>query len=590
MTEGSPFLLLVQEHRLGTDSAITEARLQLRRLGINSTFTPAEVGPKGGWSGGAAVLWTHTLQARTLPVKLKRSTLVQLCIDGRFFHLARFCGSSHSAAVTYSALRELLRTIDTDALPCVIGGDFNLEPQAARLIVDEHDPTARLISVGPTCYTTGPAPTTLDFFVCLRGPVPLVRAHNCPTSLATHRAVQLDLQVRHTPEAPRWIRPPRPQTSSVVGPGIWLQPQWDDLSRAIDHFARTLGSSFLSGMASGSDREVQRLWTGWCQLAARELQAATGNETEDFSAPLNRTDVPPSLLGGRTSALPAWCRRRTAEALATGQNGPFLLHKARTRRSMAKHGPLPDWSRLWLDDVCRHAETPSHSTVSVLQKWQIWLLDQIAAQEGADRERRLAKARQRRELLATTLSRDSFRRLRDPEPPDFGGAVHEDGSTHFSPDAILRQQKEIWSKWWGDAGTHHAHRDILPEILKLAPQVLVEPISPQVLRQVASTFATGTCSTDGLHPRHLVVLSDQAIAMLSRMFHIFDIAGWPPSEQQLLVKLIPKKDAGLRPIALFRTAYRVYAKARMWQFRSWMLARDRLGINTAGGRHTLDAA
>jgi hypothetical protein len=57
-----------------------------------------------------------------------------------------------------------------------------------------------------------------------------------------------------------------------------------------------------------------------------------------------------------------------------------------------------------------------------------------------------------------------------------------------------------------------------------------------------------------------------------------------------MVRLIPKKDGGLRPIALFRTAYRVFAKLQMWEFRAWICHQPRFGINMTSGRRTLDAA
>ena len=46
------------------------------------------------------------------------------------------------------------------------------------------------------------------------------------------------------------------------------------------------------------------------------------------------------------------------------------------------------------------------------------------------------------------------------------------------------------------------------------------------------------------------------------MFRLLEVKGqWPADEQAVIVALIPKSDGGLRLIALFRTAYRIYAKA-----------------------------
>jgi hypothetical protein len=63
-----------------------------------------------------------------------------------------------------------------------------------------------------------------------------------------------------------------------------------------------------------------------------------------------------------------------------------------------------------------------------------------------------------------------------------------------------------------------------------------------------------------------------------------------PYEQLVMVRLIPEKDGGLRPIALFRTAYRIFWKTRTWQLRDWIQHAQRTGFNMTGNRRTLDAA
>jgi hypothetical protein len=62
------------------------------------------------------------------------------------------------------------------------------------------------------------------------------------------------------------------------------------------------------------------------------------------------------------------------------------------------------------------------------------------------------------------------------------------------------------------------------------------------------------------------------------------LCGWPPREAQLMVVLIPKKDGSLRPIALFRSLYRVYSRARSPLAAAWAAkhAEGYMCSNTSG--------
>ena len=74
------------------------------------------------------------------------------------------------------------------------------------------------------------------------------------------------------------------------------------------------------------------------------------------------------------------------------------------------------------------------------------------------------------------------------------------------------------------------------------------------------------------------------------MFSLFEAsATWPSSEQEVLTIHIPKADGGLRPIALFKTLYRVYAKCRAQEVRSWALKEKGYFFNNASGRWVVDS-
>ena len=85
-------------------------------------------------------------------------------------------------------------------------------------------------------------------------------------------------------------------------------------------------------------------------------------------------------------------------------------------------------------------------------------------------------------------------------------------------------------------------------------------------------------------------ISSAAAEGLSAMMWAFEAtAWWPAGEQEVLTALIPKADGGLRPIALFRTIYRVYAKIRAKQVRGWASTHQGYQFNNSKGRWVGDS-
>jgi hypothetical protein len=185
--------------------------------------------------------------------------------------------------------------------------------------------------------------------------------------------------------------------------------------------------------------------------------------------------------------------------------------------------------------------------------------------------------------------RHAFARLRDPEPLD-EGAVGPESHKVFSVDAVLHEQHTIWCQWRRDAADHGQDDHLLQQIRGIVHRCEATAFTPKDIRTAARSFSTTTSSVDGMHPRQFDYLSDQALAVLADFFQIFEIAEWPTDEQIVMVRLVPLKDGGLRPIALFRAAYRIVSKMRVWQFRDWIQHTQRQGFNMTGQRRTLDAA
>ena len=81
----------------------------------------------------------------------------------------------------------------------------------------------------------------------------------------------------------------------------------------------------------------------------------------------------------------------------------------------------------------------------------------------------------------------------------------------------------------------------------------------EMLRTASLVFTHSSSSTyDGIHPRHFVLLSEEALEVLASISNTCERLGeWPGSVRAVTVALIPKARGGTRPICLFSAAQAV---------------------------------
>jgi hypothetical protein len=88
----------------------------------------------------------------------------------------------------------------------------------------------------------------------------------------------------------------------------------------------------------------------------------------------------------------------------------------------------------------------------------------------------------------------------------------------------------------------------------------------------------------------LAFLSDSCLCALSQQVAIWErTLLWPTQEQEQITTLIPKQDGGLRPIALFRTIFRVVGRIRADACRSWSSEQRGAVYNNGGNRQIGDS-
>ena len=120
---------------------------------------------------------------------------------------------------------------------------------------------------------------------------------------------------------------------------------------------------------------------------------------------------------------------------------------------------------------------------------------------------------------------------------------------------------------------------------------MLPPLTPAMLRRAAAGFKRDTAVTDGWSPRHFEHLSQRALDLLAALLREVERLGaFTSSQRGLLVCLIPKPDGDRRPIGLYLSLHRLWARARRQQYQCWQRehAPDHM-VNMAAGRCVGDA-
>jgi hypothetical protein len=115
------------------------------------------------------------------------------------------------------------------------------------------------------------------------------------------------------------------------------------------------------------------------------------------------------------------------------------------------------------------------------------------------------------------------------------------------PQHVLGAELEAWSKLW-QVGKQ-------AETIHWAPEKMLQIISVEGLRRAARKFKINTSQPDGWHPRHLGLMSKEAVGGLCWLYFGMEKAGDAPAMlRSLLVRLLPKPDQPTRrPIGLYRS-------------------------------------
>ncbi len=194
-----------------------------------------------------------------------------------------------------------------------------------------------------------------------------------------------------------------------------------------------------------------------------------------------------------------------------------------------------------------------------LDGWRRWLLDGFNA--GA---------------------RNAHRYVRLPVQWRPTEVVTPEGVRTADPFAVLEDQRAKYSRLWkasDDAGGYRwRERTAMPRL------------KAEELREASRRFRRRTASTfDGFHCRHYALLEDDGLDALAAIIEACELMGrLPPRLGLVTTPLLEKPRGGYRPISVYPSLYRLWAKARSDAAQRWESDHQRPFFSATAGNGPCD--
>ncbi len=533
------------------------------------------------------------------------------------------------------------------ALQYMIAADWNMSPEAMAQagLADAMGGGKVVCATTPrgTCRTKTRS-ANYDFFLLSRpmaGVVDRVEALEA-TGIRTHAPVRVTFLPRPTSLRALSLRPPPPlPLDRVYGPIPAPPTEWNALLATANLLCDATRNGAQEEAAEGA---LSDLYSVWLDLAEQELLDVTGatipKEGTRGGGPRVawRSILPEKRGGGHgNSAAAAWAwaedlvrdlsRVATADEPIDDRIGlaAHLLVAARAERprcaavipaellsrvesfiedavTMLKDGEMAvdddageDGLRtLPRRDDARRVDGRGRGIEGAYIGWEAWKhqVDEAAEEIHSELKKQTEQeARERKQKWhdwiregfdAGARNAHAFSRL----PAEWRPSVQKlvDGTITAEPTAILEGQRGKYAEMWaaGDSpgGYSWKSRQALPRL------------QPGDLRTSSMTFRRRTATShDGIHMRHYALLSDGALHVLSAILEICELLGTMPRQCRLVVTpLLEKPKGGFRPVCVYASLYRLWAKARQPVATAWEARYPRQYLSAAAGNGPADTA
>ena len=627
-------VICVQELR-ADEAMLLDASRWLGSLGWNYLWTPSVRTEAGGLSAGAAILARDWLALRSpyggSVVVPSRAVAGALRPPGfrEFVIYSLYCWCSEGAS---ERNKQLLASVGAHAqahgLGICIGADFNMLPAVLCSTGFEEALGAKVVApdgVIPTC-TAGRRGTVDDYFLL---DLELVLAVDSievrvDSGIAPHRPVRLSfkpwpvdlLVLKLKKPEPLPLDPPfGPRGRPVSCPGLLAHAK--DLERLASdgHFAR-------------ADEGLQWVYQQWALQAETNLVGVLGlGETQGAlrrgaDAAFSWQSVLPQ--GGYRSCKFAkvswrkWVADRASEAQAwleawwTTLEGAWLLKVQRLSKACSDRPPQPMvdcplLSALLQDLVCRldgiaadalalASELGSDLELrwSVLERWDavlppfvLWAGEQRAAADIQVAQLKAEGSKEWKQWCQLASGKGAKAAHRFSQAPTCWkpsvAVTRSSAVPAADPFTLLLAEGEKYEDRWQATFAHRGR--IMGAGTSDLPRLTVAG-----LRDASMSFKRTTAvSYDGFRMRHYALLDDEVLEVLVAILTVCEMVGDMPGQlRRILFTLLPKPKGGFRPIAIFVSLYRLWARARRQLVAKWMASFDRPYFLCGKGRSLVD--
>jgi hypothetical protein len=585
-------IVLVQEHRILLPERRSAAVSHVTKLGWRAHLSLAHATANSS-SGGVGILFAPWISATVLetPSQWHWLAVYSVCVGGMAaWNLGVFYGSQ-DIEENFSRVCDAVHLLQAAGQPWIIGGDFNIEAsefEARRRCRQWHFKVFCTSENDKTCFAKSSG-TRLDYFIgsyIFEGLITEVRTFD--SGLATHRPVCLRM--------PQFVST-RMVEVVCISKGVRGTPVFGPLPEpiALAEVARleVEMECFLNKfnrcegrMAQAAD--IDKLWASWLEVITRWFEGAFGphggfaHGNTVRQVPLRDALMPRedhrSELWSKWRSVTQVVRRMREMVVATeGQEqNQSVVEKAVNKFRVAlcnlpvRHVGLlvtttagfPNdlvvkWANENLVDLTGRASKLKDKLEKESKKvWKQYVKDHM--ERGTSAGFKLAKAR-----------------------VDITYAMFK--GSNAAQDQISGEE-QAWEALW----TRDSDLSVLADLARRAP--LVKRRTAAEIVSACKQFKLQTSTVDGVHPRMLKHAEGYVVEGFAKMFACFDQGGrWPSLESFVPIRLIPKVSGGLRPIALYRSWFRVYAATLRDDVRGWANQVPDWGINMRPGRRVGDS-
>jgi hypothetical protein len=507
----------------------------------------------------------------------------------RFFAVS-FYGDTYSEDRTIDALEQVLHYCHDTAHPFVVGGDFNVEPAVLRNKLGTSPTLGVAIQVVATregtCHTAQ-GDSVLDYFLLGGGAQMLggrIRVDDT-VPVKPHSAVAIDLKpLEHYAGLgiKCWKRYSRGSATPVIGPHWEIEFDWskaDDALLALQGHCDEMTPEDC-GTIGPNEALDGLLEEAWRQVLAECMRDAIPRFGLDPNAggPIKLEDMGKKAPGTflhrpSISRYLAWQRKQINRAI----RDPCSTTQVTVADRMGSLDPkMPmtssmcdlhvQWQRWWthLAQLLRAPGYKGHLS-KVFREFS----EQVKKWEAASLSHETAANRARIKAWKDKLFQGPGLRVhswsKTSRISHTAQVLDHTGYLTSNPAILLQHTVQQWTKVWQAVREPPTASMLTPHSASQLPELTVEAFA-----WTTKNFKSSTSVPDGIHPSHYGRLPGEALCKVVQFLRLCEQCGrLPISCREAVIRMLPKPRGGHRPIALFRSLFRAWGKARTPILAAW---------------------